>query len=285
MKIVSSKRINFLISNIFERYYEPIMEELYYSGLAEELVQKVIQEIVISIYRKAMEKEVEIQEELDLLAEPIINERLERVLILHYAKKYIDKFPIDKVSLEEGMLKKTKEIHQNECKENLEKQIVEQPIKESVEQSIKETAETLEEELVEQSVKEMAETLEEEPVEEPILYMVTENGLEKEEQETTMDEIVKSEDENKMRPYHDYDDAEEVEIIDLANERRDVPVIRRMEEPRIRRGSINWGLTFLVSVVVTVFLWFMIGILMGRGYLPRVDIGYTWFNSHIWSVF
>ena len=265
MKIVSSKRINFLVSNIFERYYEPIVEELYCSGLAEELVQKVIQEIVISIYRKAMEEEVETEEELDLLAEPIINERLERVLILHYAKKYIDRFPIDKVSLEEGMLKKTKEIHQNECEENPEKKIME--------------------ESVEQSVKEMVENSEELGKEEPILYTVTENELEKEEQKTTMDEIVEPEDENKMHPYRDYDDADEVEIIDLANERRDVPVIRRMEEPHIRRFNINWGLTLLVSLVVTVLLWFVTGSLMGRGYLPKIDLGYTWFNSHVWSVF
>ena len=88
-----------------------------------------------------------------------------------------------------------------------------------------------------------------------------------------------------MRPYDDYEDAEEMEIIDLVSERKDVPVIRRMEEPRIRRFQINWGLTILVSVVVTMVLWFVVGILMGRGYIPRVDMGYTWFNSHIWSVF
>lgn len=206
MKIVSSKRINFLVSNIFERYYEAIVGELYCSGLTEELTQKVIQEILMSIYRKAMDGGIETEEELDILAEPIINEQLEKFLFLHYAKKYVDKFPIDKASLEKEMLDKTQEGHQEES-------------------------------------------------------------------------------DKKLRPYNNYEDAEEVEIIDLASERKDVPVIRRMEEPRIHRFRINWGLTIVASVIVTMILWFVVGILMGRGYIPRVDMGYTWFNSHIWSVF
>ena len=215
MKIVSSKRINFLVSNIFERYYEAIVGELYCSGLTEELAQKVMQEILMSIYRKAMDEGIETEEELDILAEPIINEQLEKVLFLHYAKKYVDRFPIDKVSLE-------KEV---------------------------------------------------------------EKEIEKEEQKINENEKVESEPDKKLRPYNNYEDAEEVEIIDLASERKEVPVIRRMEEPRIHRFRINWGLTIVASVVVTVVLWFGVGMLMGRGYIPRVDMGYTWFNSHIWSVF
>lgn len=211
MKIVSSKRINFLVSNIFERYYGAIMEELYCSGLTEELVQNVIQEILMLIYRKAMDEGIETEEELDILAEPVINERLEKVLFLHYAKEYVDRFPIDKVSWGKG--------------------------------------------------------------------------VEKEEQKMNENEKVEPEPDKNLHLYNNYEDAEEVEFIDLTSERKEVPVIRRIEEPRIHRFRINWGLTIIASVVVTMTLWFGVGVLMGRGYVPRVDMGYTWFNSHIWSVF
>ena len=62
-------------------------------------------------------------------------------------------------------------------------------------------------------------------------------------------------------------------------------VVRKIEEPRIRRFHINWKLTIIVSVLVSVFFWFVVGLLMGRGHLPRVDLGYTWFNSHIFRIF
>lgn len=80
-------------------------------------------------------------------------------------------------------------------------------------------------------------------------------------------------------------DFDNVEKIGLENERKEPPIIRKMEEPRIRRFQTNWTLTILISILLTLMLWFVVGILMGRGYLPRVDFGYTWFNSHIWSVF
>ena len=62
-------------------------------------------------------------------------------------------------------------------------------------------------------------------------------------------------------------------------------VMRKIEEPRIRRFQVNWKVTILLSLLVSLILWLVVGILMGRGYLPRVDLGYTWFNSHILSIF
>lgn len=259
MKIVSSKRIDFLVSNIFERYYETIMRELYCSGLTEELVQKVIQEILTLIYRKAIDEGIETEEELDILAEPIINERLEKVLFLHYAKKYVDRFHLDKVSLEKGMLDRTQESNEDELEGSSKKETMEQSVKETVQQ----TAEQL--------------------IEKTVVFERAEREAEKEKQK--MNEMMESEPDKKLRPYNNYEDAEEVEIIDLASERKEVPVVRRMEEPRIHRFRINWGLTIAASVVVTMILWFGVGMLMGRGYIPRVDMGYTWFNSHIWSIF
>lgn len=198
MRIVSSKHINFLVSNIFEKYYEPIQEELSGSGLAEEAAHKIKQEILAMIYRRAMDEGIETEEELDVMAVGIINERLERVLVPFYAQKYIDRFSLDKVALENGMLNRIPE---------------------------------------------------------------------------------------KIEPRYTGDEFADIEIIDLENESPSTPVVRRMEEPRIRRFRINWMLTIWASVFVTIVLWFVVGMLMGRGYLPRVDMGYTWFNGHIWSIF
>lgn len=311
MRIVSSKRINFLVSNIFERYYEPILEELYCSGLAEELVKKVVQEILMAIYRKAMEQGVEKEEELDFLAEGIINEHLERVLISYYARKYVDRFPLDKATLGKEKQNNAKENIQDECEENAkkptvmefdekpEKEIYEKPITESCEKSLQESGEkpitesyekslqeSCEKPLTESyvtSTNEVSETSKEQVIEEPSILKMAENELEKGNQKISEKEIV--EPEKKILPYGDYEDTEEVEIIDLVCEGKDVPIVRRMEEPRIRRFRINWGLTVLVSVIVTLILWFAIGMLMGRGYIPRMDFGYTWFNSHIGRVF
>ena len=89
---------------------------------------------------------------------------------------------------------------------------------------------------------------------------------------------------------YDYDDYDYDYDFDLDIKEQDkvqstASVVRKIEEPRIRRFHINWKLTIIVSVLVSVFFWFVVGLLMGKGYLPRVDLGYTWFNSHILSIF
>ena len=82
----------------------------------------------------------------------------------------------------------------------------------------------------------------------------------------------------------DYDDYD-LGFEKKATVQSTTSVIRKIEEPRIRRFRINWKVTIFLSLLVSFILWFVVGILMGRGYLPRVDIGYTWFNSHIVSIF
>lgn len=238
MKIVSSKQIKFLISNMFEKYYEPIQAEVSESGLAEEFGHKVIQDILATIYRRSMDDGIETEEELDELAVGIINEHLERVLVPYYAQEYVDKFSIDKVALENGMLNMIQE--NNNTPEQEQGEFVEDGEDES---GKAEKTENLEK----------AENLENaETVEALFLYDVAD---------------------------------EDVEVIDFRAARQENSVVRRIEEPRIRRFRINWMLTVGASLLVALVLWFVVGMLMGRGILPRVDMGYTWFNSHIWSVF
>lgn len=233
MRIVSSKRINFLVKNIFEKYYEPIQEELSEAGVVEELSYKIKQEILEIICRRAMDEGIETEEELDKIAVAVINERLESVLVPYYVKKYVDSVSLDKVELEHDMLKKNAVYRQ----ERVKQQVVEEVVEDKLGQELQESYEV---------------------------------------------------DTDKAENIEDWrydDDFNDVEIVDLSNERADTPVVRRIEEPRIRGYRINWKLTIIASLLVTIVLWFVVGMLMGRGYLPRVDCGYTWFNSHIWSVF
>lgn len=258
MQIISSKQIDFLVSNIFEKYYEPVHTELKSSGLPEELVYKTKQDILSMIYRRAMEEGVTTEEEFDNMAVSIINERLESVLVPYFAQKYIEKYALDKEIIENGMLlgiadNVRKEENINSAADNAE------------ENSSKEEAIACEEVQTEPTAYEEVQT------------------------ETTACEEVSAEEIKKTenpKPAEDivlWEDA--TEIMNLTREEYDTPVIRRMEEPRIRRFRINWVLTIGISLFLSLVLWFLLGLLMGNGYIPRVDLGYTWFNSHIWRVF
>lgn len=258
MKIISSKRIKFLVHNIFEKYYEPIQKELDCSGLVEEFAYKLKQEILATIYRKAMDAGIETEEELDAMAVAIINERLERILVPYYAQKYVEKFSLDKVILENGMLTG---IQENNHDENREQQ-TEQP----------EFREEIKENIPEPESKEVIS--EPELKEEPVSKEEYQEAFEVETKET---EPVKEEAAG--------EEQENIEILDFFNEPQKPTVVRRVEEPKIRRFRINWFVTVLLSLLTIVVLWVVIGMLMGRGYIPRLDIGYSWFNKYIWSIF
>ena len=246
MKIVSSKRINFLVSNIFEKYYEPIHEELACSGLAEDLAHKVKQEILATIYRKAMDAGIETEEELDGMAVEIINERLERILVTYYAQKYVERFSLDKVSLENDMLIRIQETKSDE--QQIDPLFIQEDIKEK----------TSEEEQPEEYIPEQEQ---QEPVEE-----------EKDKTEAASEPCL-------------HEETDDMAVTECFTDCPQTSVVRRIEEPRIRRFQINWLLTILLSVSVIVVLWVVVGMLMGRGYIPKLDIGYTWFNKFIWSIF
>ncbi len=44
-------------------------------------------------------------------------------------------------------------------------------------------------------------------------------------------------------------------------------------------------LLILFSVLILVLLWALAGLLMETGTLPAVDLGYSWFNAHIYPFF
>ena len=251
MKIVSSEQIEFLVSNIFKKYYEPVHTELNRSGLAEEIVYKTKQDILTKIYRSAMDEGVETEEAFDKMAVSIINDHLERVLVPYYARKYIEKYSLEQIALDNEMLLG--------IRENAE---VQEP-----EKAMPET-ETLEPE-------------ETEPETEPVVLA----------EEITVAEEITITEENSVAEEIPAEEEQEEElpviedVLELLKEQTPPPMVRRMEEPRIRRFRMNWLLAVAVSLLVSAAIWFVVGILMGDGYIPRIDLGYTWFNSHIWRVF
>ena len=207
MEIVSSKKTEFLISEIFEKYYEQILEELRKTELEPETVEAVIQEIIAGIYHKVKAGGIDSQEVLEKIASSIVNEEIEKALVSYYTQKYISKFSLVK-----------------------------------------------------------------EPEEKKVLITNTEEK-----------KVLSTDTEAKEDDY-DYDDYD-LEIEEKEEVQSTTSVVRKIEEPRIRRFRINWKVTILLSLLVSLILWLVVGILMGRGYLPRVDLGYTWFNSHIISIF
>ena len=38
-------------------------------------------------------------------------------------------------------------------------------------------------------------------------------------------------------------------------------------------------------IVLVIFLWVLADILMYKGILPGVDLGYSWFNGHLFQLF
>lgn len=207
MEIVSSKKTEFLISEIFEKYYEQILEELRKTELEPETVEAVMQEIIAGIYHKVKDGGIDSQEVFEKIASSIVNEEIEKALVSYYTQKYIGKFSLVK-----------------------------------------------------------------EPEEKKVLITNTE-----EKKALSTDTEAKEDD-------YDYDDYD-LEIEEKEKVQSTTSVVRKIEEPRIRRFRINWKVTVLLSLLVSFILWLVVGILMGRGYLPRVDMGYTWFNSHIFRIF
>ena len=62
----------------------------------------------------------------------------------------------------------------------------------------------------------------------------------------------------------------------------DIPVAAQPEKPA-EKGIGIWQVVF--ALLVTVGLWAIIGALMGDGFLPKYDLGYSWFNTNIANLF
>lgn len=55
-----------------------------------------------------------------------------------------------------------------------------------------------------------------------------------------------------------------------------------MKPPRRKRRGF---LTFLLVLILLVLLWVLVGVLMGFGYVPEIDLGYSWFNLRVFPFF
>lgn len=58
----------------------------------------------------------------------------------------------------------------------------------------------------------------------------------------------------------------------------DIPVVVQPEKPA-QRGIGFWQV--VLALLVIAGLWVVLGALMGEGYLPKYDLGYSWFNANI----
>ena len=68
--------------------------------------------------------------------------------------------------------------------------------------------------------------------------------------------------------------------------RRDKRATRLFEEdPGQNASSSNIAAAGLLALVCAILVWAAIGIMMSLDILPRVDLGYTWFNAHIFKFF
>ena len=54
-------------------------------------------------------------------------------------------------------------------------------------------------------------------------------------------------------------------------------------EPVRRKGSRVYWVIFVIVLVI--FLWVLADILMYKGILPGIDLGYSWFNEHLFQLF
>jgi len=54
---------------------------------------------------------------------------------------------------------------------------------------------------------------------------------------------------------------------------------------RKKKGFWQHMGVFLLLLLVTMLIWYMIGLLMSMGYIPYFDLGYSWLHAHIMQLF
>lgn len=72
---------------------------------------------------------------------------------------------------------------------------------------------------------------------------------------------------------YDLDEEDEYEDLDDASDAK----------PR-NKGLFIFCVVLNVILII-ILLWFLAGLLVNLGILPEMDLGYSWFNSHIYSLF
>lgn len=77
----------------------------------------------------------------------------------------------------------------------------------------------------------------------------------------------------------DYDDLDEGRDDDYYDDYDDY------EEQKPRRKGLFIFCIILNVILILILLWFLGGLLINLGVLPDIDLGYSWFNSHIYPLF
>ena len=58
------------------------------------------------------------------------------------------------------------------------------------------------------------------------------------------------------------------------------------EDEKPKRGGFFTVLVIINIILIILLLWLLVGLLVNLGVLPeKLDLGYTWFNQHIFPIF
>lgn len=80
------------------------------------------------------------------------------------------------------------------------------------------------------------------------------------------------EDEDDIFDEEDLDDEDEDEDDDLPEKKK--------------KGNVGTTIAVIFLVLlILIFLWLVAGILMDYGIIPTIDLGYSWFNAHVFDLF
>lgn len=82
------------------------------------------------------------------------------------------------------------------------------------------------------------------------------------------------------RRQNDYDDYDDDSADDAYYDDYD-----DYEEKKPRRKGLFVFCIILNVVLILILLWFLGGLLINLGVLPDIDLGYSWFNGHIYPLF
>jgi len=84
---------------------------------------------------------------------------------------------------------------------------------------------------------------------------------------------------------NDYDDEEDVDVYDPLKDEDDYEEDEEYVEKKPKNKGLFIFCIILNIVLILILLWFLCGLLINLSVLPEFDLGYAWFNSHIYPLF
>ena len=77
----------------------------------------------------------------------------------------------------------------------------------------------------------------------------------------------------------------EVDVYALDEEEEGFDSFDEETEKKPRNKGLFIFCIILNIVLILILLWFLGGLLVNLGVLPDIDLGYSWFNAHIYPLF